>query len=450
MEIYTIRVRDSDGPNKYIIYRPLLSLAFVGNKAMADLTKSVTNNGNGIDTQDPSVDFLQRIGFLEPDPSPPLPVGEEFSPTTAVLLLTNQCQLRCTYCYAAAGESIRQELSFDLAKVAIDYVCENAQKAGKDKFELNFHGGGEPTLAWKTIEACVAYAREKPLPAEITLQSNGIWPGKKGAWLLDHLDTLSLSMDGRPETQNHQRPNIAGGGSFDQVMRTIAELDRRQFAYGIRMTAIAPWINFPRDVRFLCELTGCKSMQVEPAFNTRRGGHKAPDSEEVRGFARAFVEAAEIATRAGRRLVYSGARLGQVTSAFCLAPYDALIVAPNGTIVTCYEVTSEAHTLSRLSTIGCIKQGKIQIDTQIRQRLHTRMAERRALCNDCFCYWSCAGDCYARTFEAGDQGHLQYGARCEANRFILEKLLLGAIAEGNGVWKPHHLPFSPSPQQVPA
>lgn len=432
--MYSIPVRDSDGSVKYIVYRPLLGLAFVGNKAMADRTRSFLSHASEIDGQDPSVDFLQRIGFLAPDPSPPVPSEGEFRPSTAVLLLTNQCQLRCTYCYAAAGESARQELSFDLAKAAIDCVCENAQQAGKDNFELNFHGGGEPTLAWKTIEACVAYARQKPLRAEITLQSNGIWSAKKRAWLLDNLDSLSLSMDGSPETQNHQRPNIAGRGSFSQVIKTIRELDRRQFPYGIRMTATAPWTNFPRDVRFLCESTQCPSMQVEPAFNTRRGEHKSPGLEEVRGFAEAFVQASEIAAQTGRSLVYSGARLGQVTWSFCMAPYDALVLSPNGYVVTCYEVTSVSHRLSGLSTIGRIEDGKIQIDAAARSFLHAKMAERREACKDCFCYWSCAGDCYARTFDVGDTGHLRYGARCEANRYITEKLLLGAIAAGDGVW----------------
>lgn len=435
MEIYTIRVEDQAGPDKYIIYRPLLGVAFVGNKAMAVLANALIENETEIDRHDQCADFLRSIGFLEPDPSPPPSPDREFRPTTAVLLLTNQCQLRCTYCYAAAGELVRQELSFDLARVVIDHVCENAQEAGKDKFEINFHGGGEPTLAWKTVEACVEYARRKPLTAEITLQSNGIWSLTKREWLLNNIDSLSLSMDGSPETQNQQRPSISGRGSFNQVMQTIQELDRRKFAYGIRMTATAPWTNFPRDLRFLCESTECQSMQVEPAFNTQRGKHKFPAVKEARGFAKAFVEASEIATRAGRSLAYSGARLGQVTSAFCIAPYDALIVTPNGTLVTCYEVTGDGHHLSKLSTIGQINQGRIQIDLTVRNSLHMKMAERRTLCKSCFCYWSCAGDCYARTFQTGEKGHLEYSARCEANRFILKQSLLEKIATGGGVWK---------------
>jgi len=434
MEIYTIRVSDTNSPDKYIIYRPLAGLAFVGNKAMVDKTKALLGGRAEAVGQDETAAFLRQIGFLERDPSPPAPIQDGFTPTMAVLLLTNQCQLRCTYCYAAAGESARQELSFELGKTAIDHVCENAQKLGKAGFEICFHGGGEPTLAWKTMEACVHYARQKPLPVKITLQSNGVWPAKKREWLLNNLDSLSLSMDGSPATQDRQRPRISGHGASHDVMQTIAELDKRKFAYGIRMTATAPWENFPRDVRYICESTQCPSIQVEPAFNTQRGGHGNPDLEEARAFAQAFLEASDIATKSGRELVYSGARLGKVTSAFCMAPYNALIVGGNGRLVTCYEVTSDSHPLSKLSNIGRVECGSIQVDQPARQSLHTKMAKRRAICKDCFCYWSCAGDCYARTFDAGDEGYLQYGARCESNRFILEGLLLDAIAEGDGVW----------------
>jgi hypothetical protein len=37
MEIYAIPVADDDSAEKFILYRPLAGLAFVGNRAMADL-----------------------------------------------------------------------------------------------------------------------------------------------------------------------------------------------------------------------------------------------------------------------------------------------------------------------------------------------------------------------------------------------------------------------------
>jgi uncharacterized protein len=142
-----------------------------------------------------------------------------------------------------------------------------------------------------------------------------------------------------------------------------------------------------------------------------------------------------MATGAGRHLQFSGARLGMVASSFCTAPYGALIVNANGDLVTCYEVASDAHALARLSIIGRIENGGVIVDGAARDRLHRLMAERRATCLDCFCYWSCAGDCYARAFSAEPEGHLRHGGRCAINRAITRQLLLRRIADSGGVWR---------------
>ena len=63
------------------------------------------------------------------------------------------------------------------------------------------------------------------------------------------------------------------------------------------------------------------------------------------------------------------------------------------------------------------------------------MAERRAGCRDCYLYWSCAGDCYTRTYQPGPGGHLLRGVRCELNRELAAAMLLNQIARGGGVWR---------------
>lgn len=74
-------------------------------------------------------------------------------------------------------------------------------------------------------------------------------------------------------------------------------------------------------------------------------------------------------------------------------------------MVSCYEVTGAPTLLARISAIGQLETGELQINEPARDYLHTLMAERRQQCQDCFCYWSCAGDCYTRTFEDSPEGH---------------------------------------------
>jgi uncharacterized protein len=428
----------ADGDARLIVYRPVGRLAFVGNRALADIALAASR-GDSLDdlsaSQSEAVDFLRSIGFLEPDPDAPSPPAGGFTPTTAVLLLTNRCQLRCTYCYASAGELPRAQLSVALGRAAIERVAEFALALGRPRFEVAFHGGGEPTLAWRTLKTCTDYARRQPVRANVTLTSNGVWSREQIAWIAENLDGLSLSVDGDPATQDGQRPFASGGGSSGQVMRSLAELDRRSFQYGIRMTATAPWAELPERVRFLCENTGCRSIQVEPSFKATRGGHGQPTRVDGYAFADAFLEAHDLADRAGRRLYCSGARLGVVSSTFCSAPYSALIVNALGHLVACYEVSGETHPLYRMSVIGHLEGGQVVVHEAARSHLHGLMADRRASCRDCFCYWTCAGDCYTRTFAPGPEGHLRRGVRCEVNRRITRELLLRGIAAGGGVWR---------------
>lgn len=433
MDLYAIPIE-----GKFILYRPLRRLAFVGNRAMADLTLGLACKDDPAAASAPqeAVDFLEAIGFLEPDPPPPPPFDSTYRPSTAVLLLTNRCNLRCTYCYANGGEGPVQDLSQEVARPVIDEVCRSATELGHPHFELTFHGGGEPLQAWETLQATVAYARSQDLPCHVSMVSNGVCTSSQRGWLLDNLDSLSISFDGGPETQDRQRPFASGRGSFRAVMRTIEALDGANFSYGIRLTATAPWRGqLAEDVRFICEETGCQAMQVEPAFNTRRGEHRGPGPEESQAFIDGFMEAFEIADLAGRKLAYSGARPWALARAFCTAPYAALVVNPAGNLVACYEVADGNHQLAAMSTLGRVDDGRLVHDNQARQALWSYLEGKRARCHDCFCYWHCAGDCYTRAFTTAARDPEVRSPRCTMNQEITARILLWYIMNSDGVWQ---------------
>lgn len=443
MEVFVIAVED-----KFIIYRPLRRLAFVGNEAMADLARQLAGK-DGLQegfgdkyTPPPGVSpsawgFLERIGFLEPDPPPPPPREADYRPTNAVLLLTSRCNLRCIYCYANAGQEAAEDLPLEVAQAAIDEAYGNAVELGRSHFKLTFHGGGEPTRLWKTLTGALDYARAKDLPCHASLVSNGVWTDSQRDWIIPNLNELTISFDGRQETQDHQRPLPSGRGSFQAVMESLHKLDEQGFRYGIRMTALAPWRGrLAQDVAFLCRETGCRRIQVEPAFNSERGEYESPLPEEAQDFCVGFMEAFEVAQQAGCRLIYSGARPWLLTHSFCSAPYGGLVVTPAGRLVTCYEITSPRHPLAGLCTIGLIEDGQVCVDEAARDAVLDRLEARRAACRDCFCYWHCGGDCHAKTLYPGADTAPQTSSRCQINRYITAQMLLWYMARAeDGVYR---------------
>ena len=94
MEVFAVPIED-----KFLLYRPLRRLAFVGNEAMARAVMGLATRQGEVDyATDPPPDvlaYLERIGFLEPDPPPPPSRDLEYRPTSAVILSTNRCNLRC-------------------------------------------------------------------------------------------------------------------------------------------------------------------------------------------------------------------------------------------------------------------------------------------------------------------------------------------------------------------
>jgi hypothetical protein len=60
--------------------------------------------------------------------------------------------------------------------------------------------------------------------------------------------------------------------------------------------------------------------------------------------------------------------------------------------------------------------------------------EKGKICNDCYYYWHCAGDCPSKTFTPEKEGHLSFGNRCDLNRTITARLLTRYISDAGGVW----------------
>jgi uncharacterized protein len=442
MELHLIPL-DPEPGGRYILYRPLLRLAFIGNRSMAKLALRYGNSPpppEELQRQD-ALQFLDQIGFFEPDKPPP---KIQTSLSHAVLLLTNRCQLRCTYCYAAAGEALPQKLTLETGKIAIDRVHEQAVKDNRADYRLDFHGGGEPTIEWETLQELVQYARGKPVRAKISITSNAIWSETQRRWLIDNLDSISVSMDGSPDTQDRQRPLRDQLPSSPIVMRNLQGLDESGYKYGIRITACSPWTHLEEDVQYIVENTLCRSIQVEPAFNTQRGGHRMPNQEQCSAFIQAFIDAFEIAKHSQASLAYSGARPKTIASTFCSAPFNALVVNPEAQVVACYEIIDQYHPFADLATYGKIDGNKIILDQISQARFRALLDERFSTCRDCFCHWTCAGDCFARSFAEEPNGHLYKSMRCTINREITKYLLMDLIQENGGVWR-----GNPSDNEIP-
>lgn len=137
--------------------------------------------------------------------------GNRFSPS---LCVTHNCNLNCVYCYQKHDTNNR--MSFDIAKKSIDWIFSNVPE-DMDGVEVSFIGG-EPLLEYDLIRKIYDYTNEKygnEYSYIFYATTNGVLLDEKmKSWFYDHKDTfvLGLSLDGLPDTHNHNRSN-----SFDKI-----------------------------------------------------------------------------------------------------------------------------------------------------------------------------------------------------------------------------------------
>src|SRR5690554_2723536 len=119
-ELFTITLED----NRHLVYAPLRRAAFVANSRVVNLLADL-KAGCFDQTQDPDgslVEFLRRLEILDtqPERQPLTEFTGDPEPTSATLFLTTACNLRCTYCYASAGDTPTKYMPLSTAQRGID------------------------------------------------------------------------------------------------------------------------------------------------------------------------------------------------------------------------------------------------------------------------------------------------------------------------------------------
>jgi uncharacterized protein len=330
------------------VYAPLRRTAFVANARVVNFVADLQAGKLELSADPDGVlaQFLRDLEIVDAAPEilPILTVEGDPAPTMLTLFLTTACNLRCTYCYASAGDTPVRSMSLGVATRGIDFVLANAVKKGVESIEVAYHGGGEPTANWRTMTDSLAYARRKAAEAGLNVEAfsatNGVLTDEQIDWMIANLDGVSLSFDGLPEVHDRHRLTVLGNGSSQQVMFMMRRFDAAGFSYGLRMTVTADQIpNLPASVEFVCAEFGPDRILVEPSYQLGRWS-EAPTAE-TEEFIGAFREAQARAHRLGREIEYSAARVGTLTNHFCGISRDSFALSPDGNVSACYEVFSE-------------------------------------------------------------------------------------------------------------
>lgn len=442
-EVFTIPLESG----RYIVYAPLRQVAFVANSsavnAIVDIKEGACSSQLSPDSS--LIELLRQLEIIDagPEPQPITEFSGTPEPTEITLFLTTTCNLRCTYCYASAGETPAKNMPIEVAMRGIDFVAGNAVKKSSPTFEVNYHGGGEPTGNWRVLTDSLAYARSKAsalglAPPVASAASNGILRDDQIDWILANLNGgVSVSFDGLPAAHDRHRLTVLGGGSSDRVIRTLRRFDAAGYVYGIRVTVTTDQIaDLPDSVEFICSNFATRSIQVEPAY--QMGRWRSAVSAETDDFVAAYRVAQERAAGHGRRISFSAARIGILTNHFCGLTQDLFALTPDGHVSSCYEAFSEDNRWAKTFFYGSPHEDRsgYRFELPVLNNLRRQAVQHRKFCQGCFAKWTCAGDCYHKAVSVTGETEFRGTDRCHITRELTKDQILANIAESGGlVWR---------------
>jgi uncharacterized protein len=365
-----------------------------------------------------------------------------YRPERLIVHLGNACMLACDYCYSAhrdsagrrhrAGEQVSLEAVIAAAKV----VAANCRDRGIP-LRLALHGGGEPTVDARHMEACVGEvrrtAREFGIGLDAYLATNGQMPRAVARRLAGLFHRVGLSCDGLPELHDRQRPRWDGARSSEALLQTAQTLAQYGIPVEVRATVTPDSVDLLPDIAaYACHALHADTVRVEPRF-----GDQDWPAPIAASFAKAFLSAASLARSCGAELVYAGLRLTEIHGPYCDTSRQVLRLLPDGAVSACFLGETAGLGGSVPAEVGRYraKPGGVVLDMPRVEWFQRRHATIPAACQECpavlHCARGCPGWCAAQQAPIDPDSF-----RCRLHRELLVRWLLESLGPGNPQGEP--------------
>jgi len=401
---------------EYIIYSPLGGALFAGNKDAVEIVRKYIagQSLNDVERNTTVYRYLQVIEQRQTKCKNSSNIGDNLT-----IILTQKCNLACSYCYAHNQRS-EECLDIQKLKLSIDYYVLNSDKIKKKR--VVFIGGGEPTLAWSMLTWAIEYIDNIYDEFEIScsLITNGtLLSSDRLNFLKEHNVKVVFSFDILPNIQNRQRSMPNGKSSFEAVDINIRKAaDIGVDISGIRSTITESNVELMMDmVKYVSiHYPYIKSLNLEPvtSHNNTKSFYDT--------YLNHFCLAMDLGKQCGIN-VYNSISISfkTIKERFCQREF---CVTPTGDITSCHRISSYKDKLFGDFIIGKVYDVVSVDDTRINALF--KLKQQLPQCSYCFCKYHCAGGCVSERLQLTSE---QKDLKCALTRGIILKLLENQIKD---------------------
>ena len=350
------------------------------------------------------------------------------------LLVAQDCNLRCAYCFADTGEyhGERALMDLDTAKASIDFLISHS--GNRRNLEVDFFGG-EPLMNFEVVKKIVEYGREQEKlhnkNIRFTLTTNAYHVTDEMAEFINkEMKNVVISIDGRKEVHDKMRKNVAGEGSYDKVLENAHKIvdGRGGKEYYVRGTYTAENLDFSNDVCALAD-AGFDQVSVEPVVTGEsyaiREEHVPQLKHEYEILAREYIKR----DKEGKGFNFfhfmidlnSGPCLNKRLRG-CGAGSEYLAVTADGSLYPCHQFAGMEG-----FRMGSVREE--EIDPEIKREFMETHVFTKQGCSECWAKYYCSGGCAANAYHSPGDIRKPYKIGCETEKKRIETAIAIKVFE---------------------
>lgn len=356
------------------------------------------------------------------------PFEEVYKLDSITMNLTNNCNLRCIYCFEQNKSVKKDMMDVETAIDIIDkaYSTHYVNPKFKNKFTINFFGG-EPFLNWETMKAVVTHCKEKEYDVSFGVTTNlTILTDEMIQYIEDYDIFLLISIDGTKKVHDKNRCN-----SYDKVLENINKLKDKGIARYIeaRMTIL------PEDAYQMFEST--KSIidmgidNVCPMAVTDVEWSDSSLQDYEREFSKLIDYYIETVNTEGYNRNISIKNIND-TIINIMAPEvsDEMLCAifnnrwcaldTNGDIYPCHQLPTSDSETKKKNYIGNIYTG---VEEDMILKTPKKVTYYKDECDTCNAKGSCKGGCPQENFRLNHREDEPSKAYCDLHKIIAKVVL---------------------------
>lgn len=256
------------------------------------------------------------------------------------LIVTNNCNMRCKYCYAHAGtyDQAKQPMSIEVAKNAVDFFFEKYERIQNISFF-----GGEPLLNIDLIDYICDYIKHKYKGryTSLLMMSNLFFLDDKACKVIKkHKIRVTSSLDGDEVCNNKNRVDIKGNGTFERVYDNIIKL-RKMANQPEAIEATLTKVNSDNEMNplnlahYFYEQFGitCSSGVIARIYSENIEAYEDKANVSIQEYLDAYIDKGLVTEYAKNFLLLIQGK--QVAEEFCDAGLGQFTIMPNGDIFPC-------------------------------------------------------------------------------------------------------------------